>query len=117
MPAAVSVYCQIAGCASSHHGTTLARNDPAGTAPAMMPAARQHTARRARRRGPAPQKTSPTPANTARSTSAYAQKNTVCVLAHTGAAVSCPASPRTAEASGPRAAAVTGAPGSPPGRG
>ena len=58
----------------------------------MVPAARQHAARRRRRPGRAPQNTTPTPANTARSATAYAQKNTACVPAHTCAAVSCPAS-------------------------
>ena len=67
---AISAYCQTAGWPSSHHGTTLARNEPAwhGTGdgarrpPAPRPAPPQA--------GCAPQNTTPTPANTARSTTA-----------------------------------------------
>jgi len=47
----VSPYCQTAGCGISHHGARLARNDPAGTAPAMVPAMRHSAPRRRRRSG------------------------------------------------------------------
>ncbi len=47
VPARVSPYCQIAGWPSSHHGTTLARNDPAGHRPGDGPGGSPQ-------RGPAP---------------------------------------------------------------
>lgn len=47
--AAASEYSSTAGCGSNHHGTRLARNEPAGTEPATTPATLATAHRRLRR--------------------------------------------------------------------